>query len=100
MGGCQHFELLAVNLIVGAASKVVTMKKKTEGPIVEKVHFGTKRNTGVLSIYDLHCVGACTGLRLKSKKDVQKLTELLVQGRTFSLQDDPLPDVGQTSAKR
>jgi len=87
--GCSNFELLAINLICGKPSDA------TSEPIKEPLRWGIEEDQEAncsLAIFDLHCVGSCTGLRLKSKLDIECLRQMCIADRNFALAEDPLEE--------
>lgn len=89
--GIKSFELFAVNLICGKASLAASKaKKKSGGPVVKEIGWGRKNGQSLLTVHDFHCVGACTGLRLKNQTDRKVLGDLVGGKRKFDLDEDPL----------
>jgi len=90
--GVKSFELLAVNVLCGKASDAGSKAKEKpkKYPVVKDTRCGLKNGQSLLSVYDFHCVGECTGLRLKQPKDKKALGDLVNGQRKFDLDADPL----------
>lgn len=84
--GIGQFELLVVVVVIRKASTA------SRQPIVKPAVGLKSKGRAVLQLAELHCVGDCTGLFLKSKKDVQAFEGLITRGRRFDLQPDPLTE--------
>lgn len=82
--GVTNFELLVVLVACGNASEA------RGEPIVKPSIISQSKGRAKLRVDELHCVGACTGLKLKNKKDATALGKMITKGRTFDLQPDPL----------
>merc|ERR1711924_398982 len=57
----------------------------------------TKDKCG-LRAFDFHCVGGCTGYRMKEDADTKGLCELINAGRKFVLSGDPLEEASKNEA--
>lgn len=87
---CSNFELLCINVICGKPGKSNPSEAKSK-PIIKKTNWGCKSGRNSLVIYNFHCAGECTGLRLKKKQDREHLAQLVTAGHSFDLADDPVP---------
>ena len=104
--GCKSFELLAANVVAQKFSSTIgqTKKKGTLGrpkcPVIKKLKIKASKAGSFLSAYNFLCVGECTGLRLKSRIDRDKLGELCTKGRQFDLQEDPSKNCGASDSEQ
>eukprot|EP00440_Ansanella_granifera_P050459 gb/GFBE01054691.1/.p1 GENE.gb/GFBE01054691.1/~~gb/GFBE01054691.1/.p1 ORF type:complete len:356 (+),score=59.70 gb/GFBE01054691.1/:1-1068(+) len=93
----KNFELTAVHVVCGKCSEGKVKKE----PVLKTVTSQCK-NVGhdKLSMYELHCVGECTGLRLKNRKDAVALGKCFFGSGKFDLDPDPLGEESMTSTKK
>lgn len=82
--GVTNFELFVVIIAVGNASFA------RHGPTSKPSIISGTKGSASLRVAELHCIGDCTGLRLKNKKDAKALGDIIKTGRVFDLQADPL----------
>lgn len=87
--GVSNFEVLVVNLICGGASEALRKRDPVTKLLSDQ---NQKSRDNSLAALELHCVGECTGLRLKNSKDNEAFSELILGDRNFDLAPDPLQD--------
>eukprot|EP00811_Abedinium_folium_P036651 NODE_9340_length_1431_cov_3.224693.p1 GENE.NODE_9340_length_1431_cov_3.224693~~NODE_9340_length_1431_cov_3.224693.p1 ORF type:complete len:428 (+),score=114.53 NODE_9340_length_1431_cov_3.224693:91-1284(+) len=88
--GAHNFELVSVRVAHGSASAAVAAGKALQAPITKHVRTLSAAGSTRLTMFELHCVGGSTGLRLKSPADTQALRQLFKKGRNFDVVPDPL----------
>jgi len=89
--GAVNFDLFAVHLVYGKCSEVASGSQRV--PVmrcIEDTCSGKER----MVLWELHCVGQCTGLNMKAEADEKVLQKLLIgnskQKRSFDLLPDPV----------
>jgi len=89
--GASNFDLFAVHLVYGNCSEAACGSH--QGPVMRLLE-DTCSGKDRMILWELHCVGHCTGLNLKAEADEQMLRKLLIGNsksmRPFDLQPDPL----------
>merc|ERR1711862_924838 len=68
-------------------------KRRPKAPVVLRSRLSMANGSDKVVVHELHCVGACTGLKFKYVADEQALGVLYVGKRTFDLAPDPLKSV-------
>eukprot|EP00933_Yihiella_yeosuensis_P013104 TRINITY_DN12296_c0_g1_i1.p1 TRINITY_DN12296_c0_g1~~TRINITY_DN12296_c0_g1_i1.p1 ORF type:complete len:421 (+),score=52.19 TRINITY_DN12296_c0_g1_i1:53-1315(+) len=77
--GCFHLDV--VNLVLPPVSRAG--RSPTTSKIFEDV--AGRQSKGSLTVHEMHCKGANTGLFFKEKEDKVALHKLIIAGRSFSL---------------
>jgi len=89
--GATFFELIVVIVVCGKASRQARWGKRRGKKGKQVIHkFSAKACRSILRIRELHCKGACTGLRLKCSDDRHALEQIIQGKRRFNLLPDPL----------
>jgi len=74
----KHFHLDAIYLVAPEASETKLHPRR-------RLLLSCRKGFATLRIYELHCVGANTGLYFKSEKDHREFRKLLFHGRKFEI---------------
>jgi len=85
--GVKNFELVVIAICTGSASAA------RGSPLVRRHAIVQDVKTCRLQVQELHCVGACTGLKFKQKADSKTLGAIIREGRKFAIRADPGPRI-------
>eukprot|EP00929_Paragymnodinium_shiwhaense_P048776 TRINITY_DN24619_c0_g3_i1.p2 TRINITY_DN24619_c0_g3~~TRINITY_DN24619_c0_g3_i1.p2 ORF type:complete len:345 (+),score=84.42 TRINITY_DN24619_c0_g3_i1:70-1104(+) len=98
----SNFELLYIVVVCGSPSEAAMGKIQGRQPVVHRNVYREAKGSASLAQHELHCVGACTGLVFKARKDDTSLYRLMLRGkgREYDLLPDPLEEKASGSKKR